>query len=197
MDDGSMSENPRNSQSLFEDGPARSGSPGPSSGDHYRRAVKSAVLIVLAVGAVGVLAARRCSTCPPPVASESGGRSAAAATTAPAASLPRLIELGSVSCIPCKMMKPILDELRRDYAGRFQVDFIDVNEDREAGARYRLRVIPTQIFLDSRGRELFRHEGFFPKDQILAKWRELGVNLAADQANGPGPDSGSGPSSGG
>ena len=91
--------------------------------------------------------------------------------------LPRMIELGSVSCIPCKMMATVLDELRKDYSGALQVDFIDVNKDREAATQFGIRVIPTQVFLDASGKELFRHEGFFPKEDILAKWKELGVNL--------------------
>ena len=91
--------------------------------------------------------------------------------------LPRLIEIGSVTCIPCKMMAPILDELRKEYGGRLQVDFIDVQHNREAAAKFGIRVIPTQVFLDAGGKELFRHEGFFPKEEILAKWKQLGVDL--------------------
>jgi len=91
--------------------------------------------------------------------------------------LPRLVELGSVTCIPCKAMAPILDELRKEYAGALQVDFVDVNKNRDAAMRFGLRIIPTQVFLDANGEELFRHEGFFPKEQILAKWKELGMDL--------------------
>ncbi len=107
--------------------------------------------------------------------------------------LPRLIEIGSVTCIPCKMMKPILDELRQEYSGRLQVDFIDVEVDRAASREYRIRVIPTQVFLDANGNELFRHEGFFPKEEILAKWKELGIDLSAapedEAAPNPEPES--------
>ena len=66
-------------------------------------------------------------------------------------------------------------ELKRDYAGRFEVEFIDVWKDRGAGQKYGVRMIPTQIFFDSEGNELFRHEGFFAKEDILAKWKEFGV----------------------
>lgn len=103
-----------------------------------------------------------------------------APTVAPAsvvAGLPRFVELGSVTCIPCKMMAPIIEELRKEYPGALQVDFIDVTKDRDAAAGFGIRVIPTQIFLDKDGKELFRHEGFFPKAEIIAKWRELGVDL--------------------
>ena len=97
------------------------------------------------------------------------------------AATPRLLDLGSTTCIPCKMMKPILDELRRDYAGRLTVDFVDVNRDREAAMAHRVRVIPTQIFFDASGREIFRHEGFISKEDILAKWKELGVALEGER----------------
>jgi thioredoxin 1 len=91
--------------------------------------------------------------------------------------LPRLVDLGAGKCIPCKMMKPILDELTKEYAGQFDVVFIDVWEKREEGERYGIRLIPTQIFYGADGKELFRHEGFFAKKDILGKWKELGVEL--------------------
>ncbi len=91
--------------------------------------------------------------------------------------LPRLLELGSTSCIPCKMMEPILEELRTEYKGRLIVDFIDVWENREASSQYGVQAIPTQVFYDKDGKEIFRHEGFFPKDEILKAFREKGVEL--------------------
>jgi thioredoxin 1 len=89
--------------------------------------------------------------------------------------LPRLVDLGAGKCVPCRQMKPILEELTREYAGQFEVVFIDVWEDREAGTRHGIRLIPTQVFYAADGKELFRHEGFYSKKDILAKWRELGV----------------------
>lgn len=107
--------------------------------------------------------------------------SAPAATAAPAepqpVPLPRLLELGADKCIPCKQMAPILEELKTAYAGQLDVDFIDVWKNPDASERYGVRVIPLQIFFDAAGNERFRHEGFFPKDDILAKWQELGVAL--------------------
>jgi thioredoxin 1 len=93
--------------------------------------------------------------------------------------VPRLVDLGAHKCIPCKMMAPILEELKKEYAGRLQVDFIDVWQSPDAGKKYKINLIPTQIFLDGNGKELFRHEGFFAKKDILAKWKELGVELDA------------------
>lgn len=92
-------------------------------------------------------------------------------------SLPRLVDLSAGKCVPCKMMEPILDELKTTYAGKLEVVFIDVWENQQAGEQYGIRVIPTQIFYDADGKELFRHEGFFSKEDILAKWKEFGVNL--------------------
>jgi len=91
--------------------------------------------------------------------------------------LPKLIDLGADKCIPCKMMKPILDELRSEYKGILDVVFIDVWKDPAPGKQYGIRVIPTQILFDANGKELFRHEGFFSKEDILAKWKELGFEI--------------------
>lgn len=89
--------------------------------------------------------------------------------------LPRLVDLGSTTCIPCKMMTPILEDIRKTYEGKLDVAFIDVQESPDAAKKYGISVIPTQIFFDATGREIFRHEGFFGKEDILAKWKELGV----------------------
>lgn len=99
-------------------------------------------------------------------------------------SLPKLVDLGSDKCIPCKMMAPILEELKREYQGRLIVEVIDVRKDRAAGAEYRITVIPTQVFLGPAGEELFRHEGFFSKQDILAKWKELGIGLESTASKG-------------
>lgn len=94
-----------------------------------------------------------------------------------AAELPRLVELGADKCIPCKMMAPILEELKTEYPAVFVVDFIDVWKNTEASTEYGIKVIPTQIFFAADGTELFRHEGFFAKEDILAKWQELGIEI--------------------
>jgi len=95
-----------------------------------------------------------------------------------ATGLPRLIDLGAGKCIPCKMMAPILAELKVRYQGKIEVEFIDVWEDPGAGKAFGIQLIPTQIFYDASGKERFRHEGFMAKEDILAKWKELGVDLA-------------------
>ena len=97
---------------------------------------------------------------------------------APAAiQLPRLLDLGADKCVPCKKMAPILSELKSNYVGQLEVEFIDVWKNPDAAKPYKVRLIPTQIFYAVNGKELFRHEGFYGKADILAKWKELGVNL--------------------
>ncbi len=107
---------------------------------------------------------------------------AAVAIAADAPALPRLVDLGSEGCVPCKKMAPILEELRTEFADRFIVEFIDVWQTPDAGDKYGIRVIPTQIFLDASGKEQFRHEGFYSREDILAKWRELGVDVGTAEA---------------
>ena len=99
------------------------------------------------------------------------------ATQPPTNALPKLLDLGAGKCIPCKMMAPILEEMKKEYAGRLEVEFIDVWKNPDAGKQYKIEVIPTQIFYDATGKELFRHIGFYAKTDILAKWKELGVDL--------------------
>jgi len=101
------------------------------------------------------------------------------ADPATAAKLPRMVDLGAGKCIPCKMMKPILDDLKANYADRFTTVFIDVWENPDEGKKYGIEMIPTQIFYDAEGKERFRHVGFFGKEDILAKWKELGVDASA------------------
>ena len=109
---------------------------------------------------------------------------AAAAWAADPARLPRLVDLGADKCIPCKAMAPILKELKAEYAGRMEVEFIDVWKDPKPGKAYKIKLIPTQIFFDASGKERFRHEGFFGKEDILAKWKELGVDLKGKTSAG-------------
>ena len=111
---------------------------------------------------------------------ETSPMAAVALSDATAMRRPALVDLGAGKCIPCKMMAPILDELKVEYADRFSTTFYDVWEDPEPGKKFGVRIIPTQIFLDPDGQELFRHEGFFGKEDILAKWKEYGVTVATE-----------------
>lgn len=91
--------------------------------------------------------------------------------------LPMLLELGSQSCVPCKMMMPILADFKENYGDKLNVRFIDVWKNRDQAVKYGINSIPMQLFFDEDGEELFRHTGFFSKDEIIAKWRELGYDL--------------------
>jgi thioredoxin 1 len=91
------------------------------------------------------------------------------------AGLPRLVDLGRGTCIPCKQMAPILEELSREYKGRAIVEVIDLRYSPQSAMEYGIKLIPTQVFFDKKGVEVSRHEGFMPKDQIVAKFQELGV----------------------
>jgi thioredoxin 1 len=149
-------------------------------------AISKVVIVVVLVAAVGVVFAMKAKGKPtqPPVIPAKAPQAAesvsqAGAEAVPAKDLPRLVDLGANKCIPCKAMKPILDELRTTYAGRFDVVFIDVWENPARAKEFGIEIIPTQIFFDASGKELFRHQGFYGKDEILAKWKELGVDTAA------------------
>lgn len=98
-------------------------------------------------------------------------------TSAEISGLPRLVDLGADQCIPCKMMAPILSELQKEYEGRFEVLVIDVARNRSAINEYKVNLIPTQIFYDGSGKELYRHEGFYSKNDILRKWKDLGIDV--------------------
>lgn len=87
---------------------------------------------------------------------------------------PVLLELGSHSCSPCKKMMPILADLSTERTG-FVVSFVDVWTNEGKSEQYGVKSIPTQIFFDKDGIELFRHIGFYPKEDILGKWREFGI----------------------
>lgn len=92
-----------------------------------------------------------------------------------AAHLPRLVDLGRGTCIPCKKMAPILEELKTAYQTKAVVEVIDLRDDPGAAREYGIRLIPTQIFFDVDGNEVWRHEGFLARDAIIAKFTEMGV----------------------
>lgn len=89
------------------------------------------------------------------------------------------VELGSVRCIPCKMMIPIMKEIEEKYGDEVKVIFYDVWTDagRPYAEKYRVRAIPTQVFLDENGREFFRHVGFFPREELFLVLKKQGVNI--------------------
>ena len=87
------------------------------------------------------------------------------------------VELGSVNCIPCKQMKSVMEAIEKEYAGKVKVVFHDVWTDggKPYGEQYGIRVIPTQVFIDKNGKEIFRHEGYFPKEAVEKVLSDAGV----------------------
>jgi thioredoxin 1 len=86
-----------------------------------------------------------------------------------------MLELGSVGCIPCEQMKPVMQKLRDTYKGKLEVIFIDVREDHQTGRRFGVRMIPTQVFLDKAGKEFHRHIGYYAYEEIAPVLRKAGI----------------------
>lgn len=177
-----MKQEENDSNSLFDEktAPPASDSAPESAVSSAGKTAKFAIIavLVLVVGAV-LMMKKGGSDSGNAVAGNVEQNAGAAQTNVQSESLPRFIELGSKTCIPCKMMAPILDDLRKEYPNSLQVEFVDIKEDPDSARLYGVRVMPTQVFLDAEGVEIFRHEGFFPKDEILAQWKELGIDLQA------------------
>jgi thioredoxin 1 len=91
------------------------------------------------------------------------------------------IELGSVNCIPCRAMQPVMKSVEEKYGGHVKVIFYDVRTEEQAhyGQEYNIRLIPTQVFLDRNGKELMRHEGYFPEKEIDAFLQSKGLKAKA------------------
>jgi len=89
------------------------------------------------------------------------------------------VELGSVKCVPCKMMMPIMKEIEEKYGSEVKVVFHDVwtEAGRPYADKYGIRGIPTQVFLDANGKEFHRHTGFYPLEQIIPVLKQAGVNV--------------------
>ena len=98
-------------------------------------------------------------------------------STAFAERLPKLVDVGADKCIPCIKMAPILEDLKKDFAGQMDVEFVDAWKHREEAAKYSVRMIPTQIFYAADGSELYRHTGFYAREDILGKWQEFGYQF--------------------
>jgi len=88
---------------------------------------------------------------------------------------PTVAEFGAATCIPCKAMKPVLEEIVAEYGDKLNLSFIDVRNNTNLTAKYKISLIPTQVFFDSGGQEVTRHVGFWPKEDVLAHLEELGL----------------------
>jgi thioredoxin 1 len=113
---------------------------------------------------------------PPPVAKAGETPTTGPTPAAATRKLPRVVDLGADKCKACKDLAPIIEQLRKEYDGRVTVEFIDVWKNPKAGEPYKISVIPTQVFFDAEGQEVWRHVGFLPKADFIAKFKELGVH---------------------
>jgi thioredoxin 1 len=86
-----------------------------------------------------------------------------------------MIDLGAKKCIPCKMMAPILVKLEKAYKGKTDIIFIDVWENKQPAQRFKIRAIPTQIFFNAQGEEVYRHVGFLDEKSIVEQLTKMGV----------------------
>lgn len=86
-----------------------------------------------------------------------------------------MLELGSVGCIPCEKMKPVMEKLRTSYKGKLEVFFVDVKKDHDTARRFGAYVIPTQVFLDKKGKEFHRHIGFYGYEEIVPILKKAGI----------------------
>lgn len=86
-----------------------------------------------------------------------------------------MLELGSVGCIPCDMMQPVMAKLSQNYKGKLDVIFVDVKKDRETAKKFGVYIIPVQVFLDRNGKEFHRHVGYYPYERIVPVLREAGL----------------------
>ena len=103
------------------------------------------------------------------------GGKAALASESPVKGMVTMLDIGADTCVPCKMMAPIMKELETEYAGKAAILFIDVWKNTQEAVQYEISVVPTQIFFDKNGKEVSRHEGFMDKKSIMAMLGQLGV----------------------
>ena len=87
-----------------------------------------------------------------------------------------MVDLGANECIPCKMMVPVMEKVKKKYQGKAAIVFIDVWKNKEPAKRFGIRAIPTQIFFDKEGKEVHRHEGFMGEADIDRVFNEMGVS---------------------
>ena len=88
---------------------------------------------------------------------------------------PLLVDFGANSCVPCRQLRPILKEINKEYSEKARVLFIDVYKYQDLARQYKIQLIPTLVFFDSKGKEVFRHLGVLDKEKIVVKLKEIGM----------------------
>jgi len=133
---------------------------------HIRYSTLTSIIVTL-VSIFGLQFSGRGAEAVAQVSEESAG---------PVKGMVTMIDLGATACVPCKMMAPILDKLKKEYFGRAAIIFIDVWKDKAPAERFRIRAIPTQIFFDKQGKEVYRHVGFMGEAAIVSQLKKMGVS---------------------
>lgn len=144
---------------------------------------RNIVNLFVVVGVIGFVATVGCfqnlketdTTVEAPSADENVAESASAEEATSQKDLPKLLEIGAGKCVDCKKMAPIIEGLKSEYEGRVVVESIDVMKVPTAQREYKLRLIPTQILYDKTGKEVWRHEGFIPREDLVATMTDLGT----------------------
>ena len=93
----------------------------------------------------------------------------------PVKGMPTMLDLGANECMPCKMMVPVMEKVEKKYKGKAAIVFIDVWKDKAPAKRFGIRAIPTQIFFNAEGKEVYRHEGFMGEADIDTVFQRMGV----------------------
>ena len=134
--------------------------------------IRTTVFGVLALmGIIGVLSLQfsGCSS------DETSASHTQPASAVPVKGMVTMVDLGADSCVPCKMMAPIIEKLEKTYRGKAAIVFIDVWKDKSPAKRFGIRAIPTQIFFDKEGKEVYRHTGFMGEADIVGQLKKMGV----------------------
>jgi thioredoxin 1 len=88
---------------------------------------------------------------------------------------PMVVDFGSNSCIPCRQLRPVLQKVRKDYTGKLEVLIIDIRNNQKLASDYQIQVIPTVVFFDPAGKEVFRHQGFMSEEKVKEQLAKMGV----------------------
>jgi len=140
-----------------------------------RRLGKFAFTVLGVLIVIGVLKMQFFSKAPEATVPETRAAAGNPVRGVPVEGMVTMVDLGADSCIPCKMMAPILKKAEKKYEGKAAIVFIDVWKDKEPAKRFGIRAIPTQIFFDRMGKEVYRHEGFMDEKTIDSILKKLGV----------------------
>lgn len=143
----------------------------PSAFQLYRSAILISAVIFISAGLVAWKIVQSSNN------PQSGTISSSTKQKTQRTGLPKMIDLGTTSCTPCKMMIPVMEELESNYSDQMIVEFINTAENPEKSSEYGISVIPTQIFYDKKGKELTRHTGYISKEDIFSTFLQYGITI--------------------